>query len=309
MAVFCVGDIHGCFDEFQELLNSVRFDPSQDLLLATGDIIGRGPKPLETLHFFMNYKDCIITVLGNHELSLLRNYSTWKALPDEDSKTKYLNQLKAPELKLILNEDNGEKIIDYIRTRPLCYYDSSRKLFLSHAGLSPEWTIAEALCYAKEVEKVLNSDLFSWFTINMFSDKPSRWSKAIKKNHSSNKVTSTNKSNFKTNVPISENEMRRYIYTVNAFTRMRFCKPNLSLDFQCKDTPEIAQNYGLTPWYLLSTGLKKDETIIFGHWAALNGDSKIQNIIALDTGCVWNGSLTMINVDYPTLRHINKAHH
>lgn len=306
MTVFCVGDIHGCFTEFSELLDSVRFNPKEDLLLTTGDIIGRGPKPLETLRFFMNYRNETITVLGNHELSLLRNYCLWKDLKSDHEKEKFLKTLKSPELRLIMNEPDGEEIISYLRSRPLCYYDQTRKLFLSHAGLSPEWTIDMAVSCAREVENVLQSPRFTYFALNIFSDKPSRWNKVMKKNNETlNEGTGSDQS-----YTIPECDMRRYIYTVNTFTRMRFCKPNLSLDFQCKDTPEVAaRSSNLIPWYQLSTELKSDETIIFGHWAALNGESGRNNIIALDTGCVWNGALTLIDVDHPTIRHINRSHH
>lgn len=304
MTVYCVGDIHGCFDEFKELLDSVRFDHKKDLLLTTGDIIGRGPKPIETLQFFIQNKDHIVTVLGNHELSLLRNYSIWRNLPNISEKEKFLNQLKSTELKLILNEDNSQEILDYIRTRPMCYYDISRKIFLSHAGLSPEWTIKEACIYGQEVERILRSEKFDWFVTNMFSDKPSKWAKVLKKQNLSEKTE-----NISTNAEMSDYELKRCIYIVNSLTRMRFCKPNLGLEFQCKDTPEVAKNYGLIPWFELCKTISNNETIIFGHWAALNGESKKENIIALDTGCVWNGALSLIDVDKPSIKHINKAHH
>ena len=49
------------------------------------------------------------------------------------------------------------------------------------------------------------------------------------------------------------------------------------------------------PWFdQTAKNLKEDEYIIFGHWAALEGKTKLDNIIGVDTGCVWGNNLTAI---------------
>ncbi|MDF2690972.1 MAG: diadenosine tetraphosphatase, partial [Gammaproteobacteria bacterium] len=53
---------------------------------------------------------------------------------------------------------------------------------------------------------------------------------------------------------------------------------------------------GFYPWFKLAD-LAKHTRIVFGHWAALKGQSNIENIFAIDTGCVWGGSLTALRLE------------
>lgn len=289
MATYCVGDIHGCYDELQYLLESVNFDSTKDMLWTTGDVIGRGPKPIETLDFLIQNKHCVVSVLGNHDLSLLRNYTLFNLQNSIKEKTIFLDNVKSPELGLIIKQENPYKYIDYLKNCPIAHFDNKRNILLTHAGLSPEWTIEDAIIRARELESELRSPRFEFLMINMFSNKPSNWLE-LQTNNQTNNIS-------------------KYIYIINAFTRMRFCdKNNYSLDFLCKDKPTECKNKNLSPWFLLNNErIPSNKTIIFGHWAALEGRSPISNIIALDTGCVWNGYLSMINVDQPKIRHTIKS--
>ena len=111
MSTYCVGDIHGCYDELELLLKQISFNPATDILLTTGDVIGRGPKPVETLNFLLRNRDRIVSVLGNHDLSLLRNYHLYSALKDQQAKQQFLNNLKSTELAKILHEPNGHEML------------------------------------------------------------------------------------------------------------------------------------------------------------------------------------------------------
>jgi len=64
-----LGDVHGCFNEMNDLLNQIAFCDS-DLVVAVGDIIDRGPSSWKVAQFFQKTKNAIC-VLGNHERRLL----------------------------------------------------------------------------------------------------------------------------------------------------------------------------------------------------------------------------------------------
>ena len=71
MARYVIGDVQGCFDQLQQLLGLIQFEPTQDQLWFCGDLIARGPKSLETLRFVKNLGASAVTVLGNHDLNFL----------------------------------------------------------------------------------------------------------------------------------------------------------------------------------------------------------------------------------------------
>ncbi len=69
--VAIIGDIHGCYDEFSELLDAIDWSPQSHILILTGDLIDRGPKIKETLMFAMNTPS-VYSLMSNHEKKLLR---------------------------------------------------------------------------------------------------------------------------------------------------------------------------------------------------------------------------------------------
>ena len=260
MSTYCIGDLHACYDEFMQLLDLINFEPKQDELLLTGDLIGRGPQPLLTLNFILSHQQCIHAVLGNHDLNFLAVCNQGSYAKPRDN----LNEL--------LRAENLEEILDYYYRLPLVYFRHSQQILLSHAGIYPQWTLRTAAKIAKEVEKVLRDPLRRGILLrNMYKDTPDHYKE-------------------------EDEGLTRWRFALNAFTRMRLLDKNLHLDYEHNAaTLETAVQQKLTPWFeLWDTPVykKKNYTLIFGHWAALNAQCQHKHIVALDTGCVWGGSLT-----------------
>lgn len=260
MSTYCIGDLHGCYDEFIKLLDTIKFDDKKDTLLLTGDLLGRGPQPLETLNTVLELRDCIHAVLGNHDLNFL-------AICEGANKAKPRDNLEA-----VLNAPNLDDILRFYYSCPLLYLDNDNHIALSHAGIYPAWDILQAQKISKEVSKVLKDPLRrSVLLYNMYKDSP-------------------------VNYQEQDQGLRRWRFAFNAFTRMRLCDKQLNLDYgHSSTTVDNAEKENLYPWFNFSPQpryKKKNYKIVFGHWAALNAKCNKENIIALDTGCVWGGSLS-----------------
>ncbi|WP_070963161.1 symmetrical bis(5'-nucleosyl)-tetraphosphatase [Vibrio sonorensis] len=254
MATYIVGDIQGCFDELILLLEKARFNHDSDQLYIAGDLVARGPKSLETLRFAMKHKDSIHCVLGNHDLHLL---AVSLGIHKVKSKDK-----TAP----ILQADDREALLTWLRRQPLLIEKDD--FIICHAGVSPLWDLEQTRESAKEIESILSSERWNWLIENMYDNQPDQWSDNL-------------------------TGIERYRYIINAFTRMRFCFPDGRLDMQCKLPPTEVSKDELLPWFEVPNRKPIGKTILFGHWAALEGYHS-EGLIGLDTGCVWGGELTMI---------------
>lgn len=257
MALYLVGDIQGCFDELDALLTKVRFSPSKDQLWLAGDLVARGPKSLETLEFIKSLGHSANFVLGNHDLHLMAIAEGYKKAKPSDLLTPLLT---APNLS---------SLIDWLAQHPLLLKIPKDNAYLSHAGFSPQWSIAQAVENADFVhKKISGKKRDKWLSI-MYGEEPNDWR-------------------------LVETKEQRFRFTVNAFTRMRYCFADGTLDFECKSDISDAPN-ALHPWFEL-VKLQSNQWI-FGHWAALMGECSRKNIYALDTGCVWGNHLTMLRWD------------
>jgi bis(5'-nucleosyl)-tetraphosphatase (symmetrical) len=82
----------------------------------------------------------------------------------------------------------------------------------------------------------------------------------------------------------------------NYLTRMRFCSANGKLDLQIKEGVNEAPE-GFRPWFEFEQITNSETSILFGHWAALQGVTRHDRVYALDTGCVWGRELTMMRLE------------
>ena len=259
MATYAIGDLQGCLTPLLTLLETIEFQPEQDTLWFAGDLINRGPESLATLRFIHGLGDNAKVVLGNHDLHLLALARGFGRLKRSDT------------LKEILAAPDRDQLLDWLQAQPLCHFDNNFNAVMTHAGIPPCWSIEDTLRYAKEVETVLQSDQADDFFAIMYGNKPEKWDESL-------------------------TGMTRLRAIVNYLTRMRFCTDKGKLDLKSKEGPATAQkNYA--PWFTYPSKTPDGTHIIFGHWAALEGKVHYPNIHALDTGCVWGGSLTAIRLD------------
>jgi bis(5'-nucleosyl)-tetraphosphatase (symmetrical) len=259
MSTYAIGDLQGCYDPFRKLLDKLKFDPSKDTLWLTGDLVNRGPKSLKSIRFVKSLGDTAITVLGNHDLHLLAlahdvNYS------DE----------RYNSLWKILGADDGDELLDWLRSRPLAHYSKELNTLMVHAGIPPQWTVKKTLRRAAEVESVLRGDDYYKFLKRMYGDRPNRWSGKLRGNP-------------------------RLRVIVNSLTRMRMIYHDGRLNFTHNGPPANARK-GLVPWFDIEEAKWRGTRIVFGHWSALGLIIRPQ-LIALDTGCVWGRQLTAVRLN------------
>mgnify|MGYP000281496646 FL=1 len=259
MAIYLVGDIQGCYSELKALLNQVDFDKAKDQLYLAGDLVARGPDSLATLRFVKSLGHSAKVVLGNHDLHLLAVYADIKKVKKQD------------KLESLLCADDVDELMDWLAQQPLLQQIADDNAYMSHAGIPPQWSLQQAIVQADFVQQRLRStDRNQWLSL-MYGEQPNDWLQAI-------------------------TEVEKFRFSVNAFTRMRYCFKNQQLEFVNKLSPSPStstQQANLIPWYELSTTV--ESTIwVFGHWAALMGHCSHPNVYALDTGCVWGNHLTML---------------
>jgi bis(5'-nucleosyl)-tetraphosphatase (symmetrical) len=258
LARYAIGDIQGCCDELKALLARCDYSPDRDELWFVGDLVNRGPKSLETLRFVRSLGANATVVLGNHDLHLLAlAYGSKRKTKDGDT------------LDAILDAPDRDQLLEWLSGRPLAVFDEPRGDFLVHAGLVPEWTPREAAKYAREVEAVLRDDARSLFDA-MYGNKPDRWDATLR-------------------------GMDRLRFVINVFTRMRFCTRDGRVDLEAKGAPG-EQPENLVPWFDAPGRASSDVRVVCGHWSTL-GLQRRSDLLALDTGCVWGGSLTAVNLD------------
>lgn len=260
MKNFVIGDIQGCYRALKALLKKANFDPKVDKLWAVGDLVARGPDSLSTLNFCQDLGPHFETVLGNHDLHLMAIAYGIKKPKTQD------------KLTPLLEDKRFDTLIDWLRTKPLAV-KPAKKTLIAHAGLYPTWSIKKAIKLSEEVQDVLQSKNIESFLKHMYGSHPNKWSDKL-------------------------SDMDRYRFIVNAFTRMRYLRNDMSLEFESKSHPSSAPS-DLLPWFDINNSkLTHEHRLLFGHWAALLGKlpKKIANnaqIHALDTGYVWGNSLSI----------------
>lgn len=138
-----------------------------------------------------------------------------------------------------------------------------------HAGIPPQWSIKESIHHANEVSAILRSSHYEDYLAHLFCNQADQWKDTL-------------------------SGQDRLHYTSNAFTRMRFCDAQGTLEFETTKKTNTKQ---LKPWFNWRDPQKDNIDILFGHWSALNGECDSPRCHALDTGCAWGRRLTAINLE------------
>ena len=255
---YVIGDVQGCFEALKALLKKIQFDPDQDFIWFAGDLVARGENSIGALRFIKKLADrgVAATVLGNHDLNLLACARGIKEVKAKDNTRDVIDAIDSDEL------------IDWLRKQPLCLFPNETTV-LTHAGIPCNWTVAQVADFAKEVEAIVGHDDFSvmdQFLKEMYGTQPDIWAEDLTGHARLRCIT-------------------------NYLTRMRLTDAQGRLEFSFKDALEEPMPKGFQPWFKFESKATETHHVIFGHWAALEGQTISDHIQNVDGGCVWGNQL------------------
>ena len=256
MSTYAIGDIQGCFEALNLLLEKIQFDPARDRVWLVGDLINRGPDSVEVLRWAMGLGERAVTVLGNHDLHFIAVAAGHVPSHRHDT------------LEALLAAPDCDALIDWLRCQHMIYAEGD--WVLVHAGLLPQWTVAQALALGAEVEAALAADDYQDFLKHMYGNQPDHWDDSL-------------------------TGIDRLRVITNAMTRLRVCSSAGVMDFHYKGSPETRPP-GTLPWYEVPARKSANANIVFGHWSAL-GLKVGSRHVALDTGCLWGGALSAMRLE------------
>jgi bis(5'-nucleosyl)-tetraphosphatase (symmetrical) len=260
MALYLIGDVQGCDSALQRLLNTLDFSPSRDTLYLLGDLVNRGPDSAAVLRRLMRYGDAARCLLGNHDLNLLAVAEGARKPHRKDT------------LACVLDAPDRHAMLHWLRFQKLALLlqRGTKPLLMVHAGVLPTWTVVQTMSLAQEVEAVLQGGHAAEFFHVMYGNEPSRWHDGL-------------------------TGMARLRVIVNALTRLRFCTAQGDMEFESKEgagkSPE-----GYMPWFDVPNRQTAHASVAFGHWSTL-GWMQRTDVLSLDTGCVWGGCLSALQVN------------
>lgn len=259
MSDYAIGDVQGCYGPLQQLLELIQFNERQDRLWFVGDLVNRGQESLSVLRFVKNLCITPRITLGNHDLHLLCKLFTKTARYNADD-----------TLHAILMAPDRDELGHWLRQQSLLYHDPHLNVVMCHAGIAPMWNLAKAKTLAHEFEHALAGPNYQWLLSHLYGNEPELWNENL-------------------------TGIERLRVICNYFTRMRFCEANGALMLDYKGTLAAAPSH-LHPWYAVPHRQAIKPDIIFGHWAALEGQCPLPHIHAIDTGCLWGGKLTALRL-------------
>lgn len=259
MAMYLIGDVQGCDAPLQRLLDTIAFSPSRDTLFLLGDLVNRGPQSDAVLRRLMAYGSSARCLLGNHDLHLLAVAHGVRKPHRNDT------------LDCILQAPDRTALLGWLQQQHLALELATpqTRWLMVHAGVLPQWTAEQTVALAAEVETVLRGPQALDFFHQMYGNAPTRWSEDLQ-------------------------GMDRLRVVVNALTRLRFCSADGVMEFETKEGAGTAPA-GYMPWFDAPGRKTQDCTLAFGHWSTLGWLGR-SDVFSLDSGCVWGGCLTALEI-------------
>lgn len=193
MAMYCIGDIQGCNEAFDDLLQQLDYSPSRDVLYILGDMVNRGPGSAAVLRRLMALEGSAHCLLGNHDIHLLAVAQGVRPMHRKDT------------LVDLLLASDAQALLDWLRCQPLAMY--ANNCLMVHAGVQPEWDVAQTLACAQEVQQLLSASDWADVLPMLFGNAPERWRNNL----------------F---------GIDRYRCTINTLTRIRLLDAQGNMDFQ-----------------------------------------------------------------------------
>jgi bis(5'-nucleosyl)-tetraphosphatase (symmetrical) len=255
MAVYLMGDVQGCDEALDRLLHTIDFSASRDTLYLLGDLVNRGPDSAAVLRRLMALEGAVHCVLGNHDLHALAVAAGVRRPSRMDT------------LQVLLQADDRGVLLDWLRQQPMAL--QAHGVLMVHAGVLPQWSAADTLSLAGELQAVLRGPDWVDFLGQMYGNEPTRWDDGLQ-------------------------GLARLRVIVNALTRLRFCSADGTMEFDTKEGADGAPE-GFMPWFNVPQRRTACDVVAFGHWSTLGWLGR-SDVIALDTGCVWGGCLSALRL-------------
>jgi len=257
--IYLMGDLQGCCQALDRMLQTIDFSPSRDHLFVLGDLVNRGPDSLGVLRRLRGLDNAATCLLGNHDLHLLAVAHGVRKMHRSDT------------LAPILDAPDREEWLYWLRQQRLAV--QAHGWLMVHAGVVPQWDAAQTVVLAGEVEAMLRSPEVGEFLTLMYGNEPARWDDSLQ-------------------------GVDRWRCVVNSLTRLRFCAADGTMECATKEGAGGAPE-GYMPWFEVPGRRTQGTPVAFGHWSTL-GLVNRDDLLALDTGCLWGGHLTAVRVDGAT---------
>ena len=178
---------------------------------------------------------------------------------------------RSDTLDPILHAADRDDWLNWLRQQNLAVH--AHGWLMVHAGVVPQWDAAQTVALAGEVEAMLRSPDVGAFLTTMYGNEPARWDERLQ-------------------------GVDRWRCVVNSLTRLRFCAADGTMEFATKEGAGGAPE-GYLPWFEVPGRRTQGTPVAFGHWSTL-GLINRDDLLALDTGCIWGGHLTAVRVDGAT---------